>query len=601
MSPAADDHRPPVRLEDLNHDGDGRKYSPSAGRNRQDIVDALAEELAPAGDLLEVAAGTGEHAPASLIIEHGDQPTRRILLDGAVFRIGRSPNNDLAIPEGHVSKMHAEIRRDQDGYVIVDVGSLAGVMVNDQVIKQQRLTCGDTITLGSASPVRLILEQGVGSATGTFGTTLAAVAKDDDLDSMGRLARFFQFSHKLGGGISTEEVLQDVVDLAIDVTRAERGMVILVQPDGSLDKRAARGRDGQALPASGLQVSETLVRYAIDLGKPKVIEDVNENAGLAMAESIIRLELRSAVTLPLVRFDRPDDRGTAVSKVIGIVYLDSRLQRGGFEGFDLRILERLAQDASSVIENARLLGEAEEKKRIDREVKMAGEVQAALMPEQFVSSSTFGIAGVCVPCHDLGGDYYDQFDLGNGRQALVVADVCGKGISASLLAATLQGALAAEIAESRPLGEIVARVNRVHCRLAPVGKFITMVVLILEPDGTVCLVNAGHCPVLHAHADGISNILTDGMALGLDADSDFRDHTLIMQPGDTLLVCTDGVGECEGPGRELFGDDRLEQLLHRARNLPAPQLVDEITNAVEAFRDGVAVSDDTTVLVVRRQ
>lgn len=541
-----------------------------------------------------------QNCPASLVIEHDDQSARRILLEGAVFRIGRSPSNDLEVPESHVSKVHAEIRRDQDGYVIVDLGSLAGVCVNDQVIKQQRLAFGDTITLGPASPVRLILQSPADSVASSFESTLAVVAGDDDLGSMGRLARFFQFSHKLRGGISTDEVLQDVVDLAIDVTRAERGMVILVQPDGSLDKRAPRGQDGQALPASWLRVSETLVRYAIELAKPKVIEDVSENSDLALAESVMRLELRSAVTLPLLRFEATDHGGTATSKVFGLIYLDSRRQRGGFDGFDLRILERLAQDAASVIENARLLGEAEEKKRIDREVKMAGEVQAALMPEQFVSSSTFGIAGVCVPCHDLGGDYYDQFDLGNGRQALVVADVCGKGVSASLLAATLQGALAAEITEPRPLGEVVARVNRVHCRLAPVGKFITMVLLMLEPDGTVCLVNAGHCPVLHAHADGISSILTDGMALGLDVDADFRDHTLMMQPGDTLLVCTDGVGECEGPGRELFGDDRLEQVLQRARSLSAAKLVDEITTAVETFRDGVAISDDTTVLVVRR-
>ncbi|MFT4514144.1 MAG: sigma-B regulation protein RsbU (phosphoserine phosphatase) [Planctomycetota bacterium] len=539
-----------------------------------------------------------QNRSVSLVVERDDQPTRRILLAGAVFRIGRSRDNDLELVESHVSKFHAEIRREQGGFVIVDLGSLAGVLINDSIVKRHRLAYGDTITLGPESPVRISFQRT--RDEGITETTLVVVAKDDDRGSMGRLARFFQFSRKLRGGISPEEVLQDVVDLAIDVTRAERGMVILLQPDGSLDKRAARAQNRQALPANGLRVSETLVRNAFKLGKPKVIEDVSEDANLAHAESVVRLELRSAVTLPLLRFEIAERGGTTASKVFGLIYLDSRRQRGSFDGFDLRILERLAQDASSVIENARLLGEAEDKKRIDRELKLAGEVQAALMPEQFLSSPTFGIAGVCQPCHELGGDYYDQFDLGGGRQALVVADVCGKGISASLPAATLQGALAAEIAEPRPLGEVVARVNRVHCRLAPVGKFITMVVLVLEPDGTVCLVNAGHCPVLHAHADGISSILTDGMALGLDADADFRDHTMVMQPGDTLLVCTDGVGECEGPARDLFGDARLEQVLHRARHLPPPQIVAEITGAVDAFRGDVAVSDDTTVLVVRR-
>src|SRR5690606_34972906 len=229
------------------------------------------------------------------------------------------------------------------------------------------------------------------------------------------------------------------------------------------------------------------------------------------------LELRSAVTLPLSRARGSD--GEPDGGVFGVLYLDSRRRRGGFEGFDLRIPERLAADASAVIENARLLREAEDKRRLDQELATAREVQAALMPDEFVSTAAFEIAGTCVPCHDLGGDYVDQFALDGGRQVLVVADVCGKGIAASLLAATLQGALAAEIGQQRALGDVVARVNRVHCGLAPVGRFVTMVAAVLETDGSIAFVNAGHCPVLHVHPGGVDGLVTGGMALGLDEDA----------------------------------------------------------------------------------
>lgn len=541
-------------------------------------------------------------APRAILeVERREAPTRQFVLDGQRFRIGRSLDNDLQVPEGHISKQHAEVRVEDGRFVVVDLGSRAGVQVNGQPVQRHELAVGDVIELGSASPVRILFKPAVVARRPSPESTLTLVAREAGQGGMGWLARFFEFSRKLGAGISLEEVLQDVVDLAIDITGAERGMLILLGEGDALETKVARGAGGMALPRDGLKVSETLVRQSLASGKPSVIEDVGDHAALAMAASIVSLELRSAVTLPLVQFAARGEGETATSTVFGVLYLDSRRTRVNFGGFDLRLLERLAQDASSVIENARLLGEAEERRRIEREVKMAREVQAALMPEQFASTPTFDVDGTCVPCHDLGGDYVDQFQLGQGRLAFVVADVCGKGIAASLLAATLQGALAAEIGREQPLGDVVARVNRLHCRLAPTGKFITMAVVLLEPDGSVRLVNAGHCPVLHAAAGGVRGLVTDGMALGLDSDADYHETVVRMQPGDALVLYTDGVVECEGPGRALFGDERLQQVVQQHRQQPAAELLQRVVAAVDAFRGGVAVTDDLTVLVVRRR
>lgn len=535
-----------------------------------------------------------------LEVQHGDQPPSRVLLDGEMLRIGRAPDNHLQVADGHVSKRHAEVRRESSGFVVVDVGSLAGVLVNGEKVERAVLGDGDVIELGETSPVRLTFRKAREPERALGMTTFAAVAKDPAQAGLARLARFFEFSHKLAGSFSLDEVLQDVVDLAIDVTKAERGMLILKRGDGSLDTRVARATGGQSLPVDGLRVSETIVRKALASRRPSIIEDVKDDAALALAESIVSLELRSAVTLPLVRHLSPGNGGTAIAEVFGLVYLDSRRRRSGFDGFDGDILGRLAGDASAVIENARLLREAEEQRRIAQEVAMAREVQAALMPEQFRSTPAFEIAGTCVPCHELGGDYVDQFELRSGRVALVVADVAGKGIAASLLAATLQGALAAQMEQGRSLGDVVASVNRVHCRLAPVGKFITMVVAVLDPAGSVELVNAGHCAVLHCHAVGIEPVTTGGMALGLDADAEYQAVELRLRPGDTLVLYSDGVIECENRERELFGEERLVAALAARRDATAPQLLAHVVAEVDRFRRGAPVSDDLSVLVVRR-
>lgn len=536
---------------------------------------------------------------AHLEVERQGEPRRRIDLGDGAVRIGRAKESEIHVPEAHVSKAHAEILREGEAFRVIDVGSRAGVNVNGKRVKEHRLADGDVVELGAESPIRITFRQPkVRVPFAREAKELTDVSGDAARGGMARLARFFEFSRKLGGGFTLDELLQDVVDLAIDVTGAERGILFLTRADGGVDPRVARTTGGKGLAKERLRASETLLRQTIDSGKPRIVTDVADDADLQQQASIMSLELRSAVTLPIVR--SAADGGTDAA-VFGVLYLDSKKKRGSFDGFDLSILERLAQDVSSVIESARLLRDAEEKRRMDREVATAREVQAALMPEEFKSTRLFEVAGVCEPCNELGGDYVDQFDLGKGRQALVVADVCGKGLAASLLAAALQGALAAEIVQDRPLGEIAQRVNRVLCRIAPVGRFITMLLAVLEDDGTLRFVNAGHCPPLHVHDGGARRPALAGMALGLDADAPYESAELQLAPGDAFVMYTDGVVECEAPGRELFGDERLEQLLAKGQGASASALLASVQGAVDTFRGTAPVSDDLSVLVVRRK
>nr|MBP8300735.1 FHA domain-containing protein [Planctomycetota bacterium] len=238
---------------------------------------------------------------ASLDVERRDHPTRRFVLATSPFRIGRAPESELHVPDGHVSKQHAEIVREGPAFVLIDTGSRAGVMVNGQPVQRHSLTSGDTIELGASSPVRITFRLTKVERPNLLEMTMMSVVKDPAEGGMSRLARFFEFSHKLGGGFSLEEVLRDVVDLAIEVTGAERGMLIVRRPDDSLETKVARANGARSLPIDGLKVSETIVRKALAHGKPSTVDDVGQDTDLALAASIVSLELRSAVTLPLLQ------------------------------------------------------------------------------------------------------------------------------------------------------------------------------------------------------------------------------------------------------------------------------------------------------------
>jgi phosphoserine phosphatase RsbU/P len=539
----------------------------------------------------------GPMTTAAAIEIDGDAVPKHLALASSIVRIGRAKDSHVQVPNMHVSKAHAEIRFEDGRYHVVDVGSRAGIKVNRQRTVRRTLVDGDVIELGDESPVRITYRcaehrepaQGRG-ATGA------------DRGGMATLARFFELSRKLGGGASaSDDVLRDVVDLAIELTDAERGVVLLLTDGQELAAHTARKAGKGDLAKDGLRVSETLVRRTMESGRARVVADVNDTAELLQQASIMSLELRSAVILPLVRPSGVEPATTLPNGVFGALYLDSRSRQGGFEGFDLDILERLAQDASSVVENARLLREAEEQRRIAQEVETARLVQAALIRDAFDSTAMFEVAGSCESCNELGGDFIDQFDLGGGRSALVVADVAGKGVAASLLAASLQGALAAEVGHGSPPDEIVRRVNRVHCRKAPPGLFITMVLLVLEADGSMWFVNAGHCPPVRVHAAGVRVHEAAGLALGLDDDATYEAHEIQLQRGDSLVVYSDGVVECEGPGRELYGDARLAALLTAQRGAQPDGMVAALRADLLAFRRGLPPNDDCSVLVVRRR
>jgi sigma-B regulation protein RsbU (phosphoserine phosphatase) len=533
---------------------------------------------------------------------HEATGVRVISLDRETITIGRADENDVRILEAYVSKRHAEIRRDGGRFLLVDVGSKAGVLCNGRKIERCVLQSGDRIMLGSSSSTPILFRSGGAVAQNSASSLLSSVAKLGRKNSLDQLARFLEFNRVLSSNLSPAEVVESVVDLAVEMTGADRGMVVMPGKDGNFEFKAIRERAGAPAADAAPSISESTVRKVLETKTPRVVEDTNRDASLAVAQSVMSLHLGSVVAIPLWRHVVAGEVGiaspesTATDEVFGVLYLDSRERRDAFGDLDVGILETLARDASSAIENARLAGEAEQKRVMEAELARAKEVQAALMPEEYWSEPYFDVSGSLVPCLELGGDYLGQFRLADGRVAFVVADVCGKGVQAALLAAALQGAMVMAIDSGGTLTQVVTQANRVVSQLAPMGMFISMVACSLDRDGELRYVNAGHCPIMLMRADSTEQLVTGGMALGLDSSTEFEERHLQLNSGDAVMLYTDGVLEALSEDGELFGEERLEEALAGMHGRAAGEIGSKLLAVLEEFCVDAETADDTTVL-----
>ncbi len=542
-------------------------------------------------------------APPLLDINDG-AGHRTFELTREIVHLGRRGDNDIQVIEAHVSKRHARILRKGESFAIVDLGSKAGVFVNGVRVGEQDLLDGDVITLGSVSPPTLVFRRRrtsvVRAAPDSPLPTLTIETLGQGLD---KLAMLLESSRLLSGRFTLAQILDNVVDLAIEITRAERGFLILRRPDGSLDYKSARRSGRLPIEPEEIRVSQTIVTEALTTGVPRIVPDVQEEVDLVDLRSVGILHLRSVVALPLFRFsvlDSETERARPTGEVFGVLYLDSRDTKDSITRIDRGILESLALDASSAIENARLFREAEEKRAMEAEFERAREVQAALLPRSFQGAPHFEVSGQCVPSRRLGGDYYDQFSLSGGRGCFVMADVAGKGMPAALLAAALQGVIGAEVANDQPLGRMVERINRVIFRLTPDEKFVTLFCCVLGPTGALAYVNAGHCPALVVSEDReVRKLFTGDMALGILESSSYRQKDFRLRAGDVIALFTDGVTEAANDAGDFFEEARLQSVLVRTRHQAADAIVTAIMDEVKVFSGGVSPRDDITLMVVK--
>src|SRR5262249_41932093 len=273
----------------------------------------------------------------------------------------------------------------------------------------------------------------------------------------------------------------------------------------------------------------------------------------------VALGIRNVQCVPL-KLVRYVDKAEAVipeEKRIGVLYLDSR-EKGSFLSHSTRgALETLAPEAADAIENARLYRETMEKAKMEQEMRIAADIQQALLPKGGRVGTFFTLAAASIPCRSIGGDFYDYVDLPDGSFGFALGDVAGKGPPAALLSAMMQGIFAAQAAASDTPRQTIARGNLALYKRGIESRFVTLMYGTLEPDGRLTYCNAGHNPPLVVGKSGVRRLETGGPIVGLFEWATFEEETVTMAPGDTLIVFSDGVSEALSAAGEEYGEARI--------------------------------------------
>jgi serine phosphatase RsbU (regulator of sigma subunit)/pSer/pThr/pTyr-binding forkhead associated (FHA) protein len=531
-------------------------------------------------------------------LEVTDALGRRVVpLEKPMFSIGRRSGNDLQLVGSDVSRDHADIsREDTNKYVLRDRGSRYGTFVNGEQVTERPLTHGDLIRLGrsgGAEMVFLIDEQPVSSSSIEKHPSSA-------VGDLRQIAALLEGLRALGSGRVLDEVLALVMDSAIEVTGAERGFIMLANPDNDLEFKIARARGRVTLPGKSFETSRKIPEEVFATGQERVVQDLLDSNIMSEHNSTVVLGIRHVLCTPLrlVRYlDRADMPNE--EKRIGVLYLDSREKGAVLSRAARSALETLATEAAVAIENARLYRETLDKARMEQELRIAADIQRALLPEAKRMGGYFEAVGASLPCRSIGGDFFDYVDLPGGEFGFAVGDVAGKGAPAALLTAVLQGVFASQASSGSGPAITLARVNQALLRRSVESRFATAFYAVLASDGRLTYCNAGHNPPLLLRKDRVEHLEKGGLILGLFDHATFEEDTVTVSPGDILVTFSDGVTEALSASGEEYGEERLLECTMQYRDKSVPDLLEGILASVRQFTAGAVQSDDVTALVLR--
>ena len=522
------------------------------------------------------------------------------------FAIGRRDTNHLQLGGSEVSRDHAEIALEGARYVLRDKKSRFGTFVNGEpVTGEKALAAGDVIRLGRTGGAELSFHLGAatqGPPSIPLGVSISAGPAAGAIGDLRHVARLLEGLRALGTGRVLDDVLALVLDSAIDVSGAERGFIMLAGDDGALEFKMGRGRGQQPLEGSTFQTSRKIPEEVFETGNARLIADLLDGDLANVHMGTVALGIRHVLCVPLNVVRYVDD-ATAVgpigAKRIGVLYLDSR-ERGALLATSTRgALETLAVEASLAIENARLYRSALEKAKLEQEIRIAAEIQQALLPKPRHGGRFFETAGTTIPCRSIGGDFFDVIDLAGDVLGFALGDVAGKGPPAALLSALVQGIIAGQTASAEGPSAILARVNAAMIRRAVAARYATMFYAELHADGRLVYGNAGHNPPIVVGPGGLRRLEAGGPPVGLFEDLSYESGEVQLLEGDRVIVFSDGVSEALNAREEEFGDSRIIAVANgHTKDPSAAGLVESLLAEVRTFAGGTAQGDDITALVV---
>lgn len=545
--------------------------------------------------------------PASLVVVDPGGHRTRIPIQPLPFRIGRHADNHLIIRDTRASRAHARIFFEDGQYFVEDCGSRHGTFVNGDRVQRRSLRNADRIDFGSQDSYQLVFALDGAELKRLMEHVAAPEHAPGPRGVGGNLAKLraiLDLARTLQSSFSIADVLASVVDTALAITGAERGFLLL-RANGHLETRVARHSNGHNLDAGELRVPRDVIHRALQHRRELLSMNFEPHGAeeTGPLNTITDLELRSVICVPIVRIraGQGDETSLVVtgSETVGVLYMDSRVAAADLAGGNRELLQTLAIEASTVLENARLLEEERAKHKLDEELALARSIQRSLLPARLPADGWLRACGSSISTLQVGGDYFDVTQVTPACWTAVVADVSGKGVASSLLASLLQGALITATDVPQALARRVARLNQFLIERTGGEKYATLFYALVHAGGVLNYVNAAHCPPLVVR-DGrvIETLDATGMPVGLVDGAEFEVRTLSLLPSDKVVIYSDGVTEAQNPSAAFFGKKRLRDAVTAHAAAPCRAIHDAIQDAVAAFTEGAAQSDDITVLVL---
>jgi serine phosphatase RsbU (regulator of sigma subunit) len=525
------------------------------------------------------------------------------LCQGDALVVGRSSKADLVLSDRFLSRQHARFYREGDAWMVEDLGSRNTTLLNGRPLAvPARVSAGDLVKVSET----VISVEGFDTAvpspksedkvrTSSSDTIVLRSASEllaaAERESAGRLKLLNEVHRALAAPLSLDELLEAILDRTFAHLGPEEAVIFLKKAHGGVERAA-----GRRLPSArgDFFYSRSLESEVAEKGQAALVLDAQTDERFAAAESILSSGVRSLIAAPLL-----DSGGS-----LGMIVLSSRIHVRRFAEQDLELLVALGAVAALRVRNLFLAEEAARRRALEKEMALAREIQLTLLPEQLPEIPGYSVFAVNDASRAVSGDFYEFQGRDEGdEQVVVIADVSGKGMAASLLAASFDALLMGPIEVGHPPDLICAKVSRRLFMKTPPERYVTAFIAALDPaTGRVSYTNAGHNPGLLVRADGTAQRLeANGMPLGLFPVLEYERVEIVLGPGDLLLLYTDGITEAANPKNEEFGLQRLEAVVRRHAQEPLVALAVAIETAVEVFADGTPFGDDRTMVLLRRE
>lgn len=538
-----------------------------------------------------MGAVTLQSSQATLLIEAGGAQ-RQFVITKSPLTIGRADDCDVTIADLKVSRQHAKLLTESGEYYVVDCESRHGTFVNGSRCERAKLKNNDEITFG-VTGVRIVFRQGGGVSHTTDNSTnilLSRLVSKSDTSDLEKLRLFLEAARSLTGGVVVNDVLRNMLDYALKITKAERGFVYLKDANKGGRPVLACGLDskGENL-TNDAKVSHSVVQEALASAAEFITGDALKQQALAERQSIVLNELRTVIAIPL----RTRQRGASPSEADGVLYLDSRSVSLNLSGVSHEVLRALASECVAVLESAKLVAAEQAAQQYRKEMEIAASIQRSLISTSKVETDFVRVNACSIPCREVGGDFFDVH-VSSDAVTVIVADVSGKGISAALLASVIHGMFYAQMTSGARLVDAIASVNTFLCSRVAGQKYATLLAAQLHRDGKLALVNCGHVPAILVQDGNVTHVEDGDMPVGLIPEVDFHVIERELPSGSRLCILTDGISETENAEGAEFGTHLIGDFLS------GEEPIREILDAVQSFGGNTEAQDDRTLVVLER-